>query len=113
MWRTEGLIDLTRFQHKAVIFGSQGSTSLQPTTSAVDEGEPGKVKALYDIVFDEACDRDSSSGLAIEVLRGGASMSGFSMDLKIPIGRSARLSSGIIFLPLRPFLRRLFWPEDL
>jgi len=70
-WRSDGLSDLSRFQNKAVLVSQGENLSLQPTTSSVDEGEPGKVKTLYDLVFEEAGDQESS-GLAIAATRGNS-----------------------------------------
>lgn len=71
-WRTEGFSDLSRFQNnKAIVVGNGAGLSLQPTTSSVDEGEPGKVKILYDLVFEEAGDQEPS-GLAISAARGNS-----------------------------------------
>ena len=46
--------------------------SLEATTSSADEGEAGKVRLLYDLVFDEDVDRNISSGMLIEVNRGSS-----------------------------------------
>lgn len=70
-WREEGLSDLSRFQNKAILVGQKEGFSLQPTTSSVDEGEPGKVRLLYDLVF-EAAGNQEPSGLAVEARRGGS-----------------------------------------
>ena len=72
-WLTEGFSDLSRFQNnnKAIIVGNGAGLSLQPTTSSVDEGDPGKVKILYDLVFEEAGDQEPS-GLAIAATRGNS-----------------------------------------
>lgn len=71
-WRTEGLVDLTKFEHRAVFSVQTDTVSLEPTTSSVDEGEAGKVKLLYDLVFEEAADLYSPSGFAIKAHRGGS-----------------------------------------
>lgn len=70
-WSTEGFSDLSRFQSKATVVGQEGAVTLQPTTSSVDEGEPGKVKPLYDVVFEAAGDQEPS-GLAITANRGNS-----------------------------------------
>ena len=70
-WRSEGFSDLSRFQNKAIVVSQGGSLSLQPTTSSCDEGEPGKVKILYDLVFEEAGDQEAS-GLALAATRGNS-----------------------------------------
>lgn len=69
-WRLDGLVDLSPHQNIAVILGNAQSVSLRPTTSSVDEGEPGKVKSLYDIVF--SSDRNEASCLSIPSYRGGS-----------------------------------------
>lgn len=70
-WATEGIQDLTKHEHKAIIYG-QDFISLEPTTSSVDEGEAGKVRALYDVVFNEACNQNRIAGMAIDVRRGSS-----------------------------------------
>lgn len=70
-WRTEGIGDLSPFQNKAMVIGDTEAFSLQPSTSSVDEGEPGKVKMLYDLVFEKSGD-GIASGLAISASRGGS-----------------------------------------
>lgn len=70
-WRTEGFSDLSRFENKATIVGQGKGCTLQPTTSSCDEGEQGKVKILYDLVFEEAADQEPS-GLAMAANRGGS-----------------------------------------
>jgi len=68
-WTTEGILDLTKHSHKAIVYGNE-STTLEPTTSSVDEGEAGKIKSLYDLVFQETFGLHSIAGLAIDVKRG-------------------------------------------
>ena len=68
-WNSEGLQDLSPYQNKAIIVGDASSFSLQPSTSSVDEGEPGKVKSLYDLVFEKSGE-GIASGLAISASRG-------------------------------------------
>jgi hypothetical protein len=70
-WRTEGISDLSPYQNKALVVGDGESFSLQPSTSSVDEGEPGKVKTLYDIVFEKS-GVGVASGLAISAARGNS-----------------------------------------
>jgi hypothetical protein len=70
-WPTEGFADLSPFQNKALVVGDSQSIALQPTTSSVDEGDPGKVKSLYDVVFEKS-GTGASSGLAISASRGGS-----------------------------------------
>lgn len=70
-WKSDGLSDITAFQNKAIVVGDAGSFSLQPSTSSVDEGEPGKVKSLYDVVFEKK-GIGLASGLAIPASRGSS-----------------------------------------
>ena len=60
-WRSEGMLDISPYQNKAIVFGDTEKFSLQKSTSSVDEGEEGKVKALYDLVFE-------SSGIGVLAL---------------------------------------------
>ncbi|GKY97024.1 hypothetical protein MPSEU_000661200 [Mayamaea pseudoterrestris] len=68
-WPTDGFTDLSPFQNKAMIVGDLQAVAVQPTTSSVDEGDPGKVKSLYDIVFEKSGE-GAASGLAIAASRG-------------------------------------------
>ena len=70
-WPSEGLADITHFQNKAIIHGDQNSISLKTSTSSVDEGEPGKVKSLYDVVFEKAW-TNSRSFLSLSAARGNS-----------------------------------------
>uniref|UniRef100_A0A7S4S381 Uncharacterized protein n=1 Tax=Ditylum brightwellii TaxID=49249 RepID=A0A7S4S381_9STRA len=70
-WRADGISDISKHQHKAVIYGSEAA-DLEATTSYVDEGVGGKVKLLYDLVFNERIDRDRTAGLLVEVARGSS-----------------------------------------
>jgi len=71
-WRTEGFSDLSQYHsNRAIIFGQATSLALQSTTSTVDEGEPGRVKVCYDLVFEEAGDQEPT-GLAIAASRGSS-----------------------------------------
>jgi hypothetical protein len=70
-WRSEGLSDLTPYQNKAIIVGDAEACSLEPTTSNVDEGDPGKVKSLYDLVFQKSSN-GTPFGLALSAPRGGS-----------------------------------------
>ena len=45
---------------------------MKPTSSSVDEGEPGKVKLLYDLVFDPPKDGQGPAGLLVEAPRGSS-----------------------------------------
>lgn len=68
-WNSEGLQDLSPFRNKLVIVGDPGNFSLQPSTSSVDEGEPGKVKSLFDLVF-QCTGTGNVNGVAISAARG-------------------------------------------
>lgn len=70
-WKTEGLLDLSPYQIRAVIVGEPETFSLQQSTSSVDEGESGKVKSLFDLVFEKS-GVDKASGLALPASRGGS-----------------------------------------
>lgn len=70
-WRNEGLNDLSKHKSKMIVIDAE-NTRLEETTSSVDtgEGEAGKVKILYDIVFDEHHDGETPSGLVLQADRG-------------------------------------------
>ena len=70
-WKTEGLLDLSPYQIRAVLVGEPMSVSLKQSTSSVDEGEQGKVKSLYDVVFGES-GVDKASGMALPASRGSS-----------------------------------------
>jgi hypothetical protein len=70
-WKEEGFADLTRFENKAVLVGVAESASLEESTSNVDVGEPGKVKSIFDLVFQQS-GYGLAAGLAIPAGRGGS-----------------------------------------
>jgi hypothetical protein len=70
-WKTEGVQDLSPYQNKGLIVGNPESFSLEASTSSVDEGEQGKVKSLYDLVF-QGNGESAASGFVIPALRGGS-----------------------------------------
>jgi hypothetical protein len=70
-WREDGFADISRFEHTAVVFGCADSAVLEESKSSVDEGEKGKVKYLYDLVFGQS-GVGSAAGLAIPAARGGS-----------------------------------------
>jgi hypothetical protein len=70
-WKVEGFQDLSPYQNRAVVVGEHDAFCLQQSTSSVDEGEPGKVKSLFDLVFEQS-GKDIASGLAIAATRGGS-----------------------------------------
>ena len=70
-WRLEGLSDITHYQNTAKIIGNTEAFSLEPSTSSVDEGEAGKVKALFDLVFHQS-GFNKASGLVIPCTRGSS-----------------------------------------
>lgn len=67
-WRTDGFIDLSPYQIKGTLYSGPESFSLQTSTSSVDEGEPGKVKSLYDLVFL----KQNAGALVLPAPRGGS-----------------------------------------
>jgi len=70
-WIDEGLTDLSSFKNKTKII-SPTMMAIEATTSYVDEGESGKVKLLYDIVFKNDIENDAKGGLMVEVRRGSS-----------------------------------------
>jgi hypothetical protein len=70
-WQEEGFADITKFDTKATVFGCTDTARLQTSTSSVDEGESGKVKALCDLVFEQA-GVGLAAGLALPAFRGGS-----------------------------------------
>ena len=68
-WEAEGLQDLSPYKNKLILVGETDGFSLQESTSSVDEGETGKVKSLYDVVFDLS-GVGNASGLALAATRG-------------------------------------------
>lgn len=71
LWREEGFADISKFENKAVLVGCSNTTKLEISTSSVDEGESGKVKALFDLVFEES-GVGIASALALPAPRGGS-----------------------------------------
>lgn len=67
-WRSEGFLDISPHQNKAIVYGETEHFSLETSTSSVDEGEPGKVKALCDLVFESA----SIGALVLAATRGSS-----------------------------------------
>ena len=70
-WKEEGLLDLSPYQNKAQIVGDPEMFRLEQSTSSVDEGEAGKVKSLFDLVFGGK-GVGKASGLALPAKRGGS-----------------------------------------
>jgi hypothetical protein len=70
-WREQGFVDISRFENTAMLFGCTESAMLQESTSSVDEGEPGKVKALYDLVFEQS-GVGQAAALVLPAPRGGS-----------------------------------------
>lgn len=71
-WREQGFFsDITKFDNKAIVVGGNDSITLEESTSSVDEGESGKVKALYDLVFKQS-GVGNKSALVIPSPRGGS-----------------------------------------
>lgn len=80
-WKTEGLSDISHYQNTAVIVGNIDLCEVSESTSNVDQGEPGKVKSLFDLVFNY-CEPNTASGLAISATRGNSLDIGFLHDEK-------------------------------
>lgn len=70
-WTSNGLQDLSNYSNRVLIVGPS-NLSLENTTSSVDEGEEGKVKMLYDVVFNGVYDQKDKSYLYIEIRRGSS-----------------------------------------
>lgn len=70
-WREKGILDLSKYGNKIHLLKPE-CLSIEHTTSNVDEGEPGKVHRLYDLVYKENLSNDDSCGIVIEVPRGSA-----------------------------------------
>lgn len=70
-WRQDGFTDITRFENKAVLVGCADTAKLEVSTSSVDEGESGKVKALFDLVFANP-GAGIAAALALPASRGGS-----------------------------------------
>ena len=75
-WEEEGIADITKYNNTAIIVGNKTSFSFEESKSSVDEGESGKVKALYDLVFGKS-GVGQASALAIPARRGGSLDLGF------------------------------------
>jgi hypothetical protein len=69
-WKSDGFTDLTKHAHIARLFGYEFA-SVEATTSSVDEGEEGKVRLLYDLVYHEGAPREQPTGLIVDAPRGG------------------------------------------
>lgn len=89
-WITNGVNDISKHRHTAIIYGSE-MASLETTTSGVDDGEPDKVKQSYDLVFNENIDQDTARGVAIEVIRGDSLDVGVLHELQHESRRKASL----------------------
>jgi hypothetical protein len=70
-WTTKGFQDLSHYSNSVLVFGPN-NLSLENTSSSVDGGEEGKVKMLYDLVFDGIYDEKVKSFLCVEVRRGSS-----------------------------------------
>ena len=68
---SEGFEDLSKYDHRAFVCGSD-SLILEATSSSADEGEAGKVKLLYDLVFSELSGYADARGLFVAVDRGSS-----------------------------------------
>ncbi|KAL7430349.1 hypothetical protein ACHAXH_002811 [Discostella pseudostelligera] len=70
-WKSDGFTDLTKYAHVARLYGGDLAT-VEATTSSVDEGEEGKVRLLFDLVYHERAPREKPTGLVVEAPRGGS-----------------------------------------
>jgi hypothetical protein len=70
-WKSDGFTDLTKHAHIARLFGYE-LASVEATTSSVDEGEEGKVRLLYDLVYHDGAPREQPTGLVFDASRGGS-----------------------------------------
>jgi hypothetical protein len=70
-WREEGFADISKYEVKAILVGCNDTAVLQSSTSSVDEGDPGKVKAIFDLVFEQT-GIGLANALAIPASRGGS-----------------------------------------
>ena len=70
-WRMTGFVDLSPYQNKASVICDPHTADVQRSTSSVDEGEPGRVKNLFDLVF-TASGRGIISGLSLPAPRGSS-----------------------------------------
>ena len=68
---SNGFEDLSKYEHRAFVCGSN-SLRLEATSSSADEGEAGKVKLLYDLVFSELSGYADARGLFVAVDRGSS-----------------------------------------
>lgn len=99
-WRDEGFSDLSKYELKAVLVGCKESATLAESTSSVDEGDPGKVKPIFDLIFSE-------SGV------------GEAHALALPASRGGCIDVGLMHGPEHPARQKLslefwFWvPEDV
>lgn len=96
-WRMNGLVDLSPYQNKASVICDPINVELRQSTSSVDEGESGKVKSLFDLVF-TVSGQGAPSGLSLPAHRGS------SIDVGVlhSSGRETRKKSTVelwFFLP--------------
>ena len=70
-WREEGFVDLSKFESRAYLVGCRDTALLSEPGSSVDIGDPGKVKALFDLVFTTS-GVDKADALVISACRGGS-----------------------------------------
>jgi hypothetical protein len=70
-WKVDGFSDLSKFENKAFVVGGPDIVHLEESKSSVDEGEPGKVKALFDLVFSDN-GVGQGTGLSIAAPRGSS-----------------------------------------
>ena len=63
--------DLSKYDNQVVLVNNE-IFDINETTSNVDEGEPGKVRPLYDLVLKRDVGDDERGGIMIEVSRGSS-----------------------------------------
>ena len=68
---SNGFEDLSKYEHRAFACGTD-SLHLEATLSSADEGETGKVKLLYDLVFSELSSYTDARGLFVAADRGSS-----------------------------------------
>jgi hypothetical protein len=68
---SDGFEDLSKYEQRAFVCGSD-SLALEATSSSADEGEAGKVKLLYDLVFSDLSGYTDVRGLFVAADRGSS-----------------------------------------
>lgn len=102
-WRMNGFLDISPYQNKASVICDPLTVDLQHSTCSVDEGEIGKVKSLFDLVF-TASGQGVPSGLSLPAPRGS------SLDIGVLhfSDREARKKSTVEFWFFAPEVDKIF-----